>query len=393
MSRLRRAAIAAGLLLPLAAACGQKGPPLPPLRPLPVAPSDLSARVVGDRVTLQLRVPSTSQDPEAPAMVARVDIYAYSAPFGADPPRPRDLVRREYLAGSVEVRPAPAPGDPPPPAGAPADPRPAPGELATWTETVPPVTATTPQLRVAQAPAVRRVPLRLAPSGVAVPFERLLLPARYYVAVAVSSRGRDGLPSPALTVRLVDVGDPPDAPTLRHSETELTLSWSAPAGTPVAVYASTPLGEEQPAPVQPAPITTGTWSTPVVFGQERCFTVRRVRAVGAVTYQSRPAGPACHTAVDTYPPPAPTAPTGVAEPGRITIEWTGVSAPDLVGYHVLRADGPEGTLRPLTTTPETATLYADRAVQAGVEYTYVIVAVDRAGNVSAQSAPFRLRAR
>ena len=59
-------------------ACGKKGPPLPPLVKLPVAPPDLTAERRGDDVDLQFTVPRQHRRTR-PANVERVDVYAITA--------------------------------------------------------------------------------------------------------------------------------------------------------------------------------------------------------------------------------------------------------------------------------------------------------------------------
>ena len=54
----------------LCVACGKKGPPLPPLVKLPVAPLDLAAERRGSTVDLQFTVPSVNTDGSRPANVA-----------------------------------------------------------------------------------------------------------------------------------------------------------------------------------------------------------------------------------------------------------------------------------------------------------------------------------
>lgn len=396
MRRPSSAALTAVLVVIVTVGCGKKGPPLPPLRPLPAAPKEVTARRVGDRVQLRFVVPDANQDPSTPVSISRVDVYARSLGFGAEPLVHSQLLQREFLVGSVEVRPPVSPDAPPADPAAPVDARPAPGAPATWSETMPVVAG--PPLRLNReqqlAAASRRfVPLPVAPTGLSVPFKRIALPTRYYTVVGVSGQGRLGTPSLLLQIRL---GGEPPAPTdakIVATETAITLTWVAPAGARVSVYEATRDGVEQAAPVQDAPITTGTWSTPVTFGTERCFTIRRVHVDGPVSTESAPAGPLCVTPADTYPPPTPTEPRGAAEPGRITLEWEAVTAPDLAGYHILRAEGAGATLQQLTKTPELANTFVDLTARAGVEYTYVVVAVDRAGNLSAQSAPVRLTGR
>lgn len=396
MTQPRLAAAAALLVLGVTAACGQKGPPLPPLRPLPVSPSQMAARRVGDRVHLRFIVPSTNQDPAAPISVSRVNIYARSLGYGSEPPVLTQLVHRDFLVGSIDVRPAPQPDAPPADPAAPVDPRPAPGEVARWSETVPtaaerPLSLTREQ-QITRA-ARRPLPLVLPPSSLAVPFTRIVLPARYYVAVAVSAQGRNGAASAILPVRLGGSPAVPTDPKLTSTETTLTLTWTSPEGSGAVIYESTPEGVEQPAPIQATPISTGTWSTPVTFGVQRCFTVRQVHVDGPVSTESAPAGPVCDTPQDTYAPGIPTGLVAVADAGRVTLDWAAVSATDLAGYHVLRGEGPEPKLVALTTQVVPSTRYVDTTARAGVEYVYAVVAIDKAGNRSEASAPLQVTGR
>lgn len=396
MTRPRLAAAAVLLVAGVTAACGQKGPPLPPLRPLPVSPSEMAARRVGDRVHLRFVVPSVNQDPAAPISVSRVDIYARSLGYGSEPPVMTQLVHRDFLVGSVDVRPAPASDAPPVDPAAPVDPRPAPGDVATWSETVPagavrPLTLNREQ----QIAAAARRPLALTfpPFSVAVPFTRIVLPARYYVAVAVSAQGRNGVPSVMIPVRLGGSPAVPSDATLAFTETTLTLTWTSPVGAGAVIYESTPEGVEAPAPVQAAPTSTGTWSTPVTFGLAKCYTIRQVHVDGPVSTESAPAGPVCVTPQDTFAPGVPTELRGAPDAGRVILEWAAVAATDLAGYHVLRGEGAEGPLQPLTKEVVPSTGYVDTTARAGVEYIYAVVAIDKAGNRSAASAPARVTGR
>lgn len=386
--------IALALAAVVPAACGSKGPPLPPLRPVPSAPTELAARRVGDRVTLRFVVPAASQDPLAPLTIARVEIYARTLPVGAEPPTLEQLVQRASLVGSVDVRPqAPAQtdGQPPvvPPAG-PPDPRPAPGETAVWSETVTAdVTSAMPLTRAQQARVSgrRTVWLPLVPSGLVVPFVPVTLPTRYYVAVGVSDRRRQGPASTVIAVPFGPAPEAPSAPALTYTESTLTLTWTTrEAGAPVAVVETSRAGDERPAPVEVAPMTTGTWSTPVAFGVERCFVVRRVIRQGQVSTESTTAGPACETPVDKFPPPAPSGLDAVSSGGgEVTLLWDAVTAADLAGYHVLRGEGAGENMRQLTKEPVTALQWADTTTRTGVRYVYAVIAVDATGNPSALS--------
>jgi len=150
VTRSRALFIGTALASGVVAGCGLKGPPLPPLRPVPVAPTEVFVHRVGDRVTLRLTVPATNADAETAVSISAVQIYARTLPYGSPPPSAAQLVDRDNLVGTIEVRPAPPPADEsaPPGAAAPAapaaspDPRPGPGETAVWSETI---TATAPR--------------------------------------------------------------------------------------------------------------------------------------------------------------------------------------------------------------------------------------------------------
>ena len=88
------------------AACGKKGPPLPPLVKLPVAPSDLTAARRADTVDLQLTVPSANTDSSRPANVARVEVYAFTGPATVSE---AEVLKQGTKVASIAVK---APRDP-----------------------------------------------------------------------------------------------------------------------------------------------------------------------------------------------------------------------------------------------------------------------------------------
>jgi hypothetical protein len=384
-----------------ASACGAKGPPLPPLRPVPAAPTGLAASRIGDRVTLRVLVPDANTDPSSPLSISAIEIYARTLPMGSESPTAEQLIRKEYLVGTIPVRPpAPAPDSdtkgtaaptptPTPAAATTVDTRPGPGEMAIWTETIPAAEVKPLELTRAQKARMdsrRTIWLPIKPTGLLAPWFRMPLPTRYYAAVGVSERRRPGTPS---TFAAVSFGPPPAAPTdlkVEFSETELTVSWTtAVAGAPVLVIETTKAGVEKPTPVQDAPITTGSWSTPVVFDVERCFVVRSVLRRGVVSTESDPVGPECKTPKDTFPPPAPTNLVSVSGPNEVTLVWNAVTVPDLAGYIVLRSTALGETLQELTPKPITQLQFPDTTARAGQRYTYWVVAVDNAGNRSLRS--------
>jgi hypothetical protein len=260
--------------------------------------------------------------------------------------------------------------------------------MVVWTEKIPAATLRPLELTRAQQArmaARRTIWLPIKPTGLLAPWFRMPLPTRYYAAVGVSEKRRTGTPS---TFAAVSFGPAPEAPTdlkVESNETQLIVSWTTTTpNAPVSVIETTN-GVEKPAPVQELPITTGTWSTPVVFGIERCFVVRGVVRRGAVSTGSAAFGPQCHTPKDTYGPPAPANLVPVSGPTEVTLVWDGVTAADLAGYIVLRITGNSETVEELTPKPITQMQFPDTTARAGQRYTYYVVAVDTAGNRSLRS--------
>jgi hypothetical protein len=337
-------------------------------------------------------VPQANADPSSPLSISGIEIYARTLPMGSEAPTTEQLIRKEFLVATIPVRPPAIPIEPGaeatpipvPAAPKPDDTRPGPGEMVVWSETIPATPMRPLELTRAQQAlrAVRRTAwLPIRPTGLFAPWFRMPLPTRYYAAVGVSERRRPGMPSTFAAVQFGPAPEPPTDFKVEFNETQLIVSWAtAIPNEPVSVIETTSAGVEKPAPVQDLPITTGSWTTPVVFGVERCFVVRGVVRRGPVTTGSAPVGPKCVTPKDTYGPPAPTGLVTVPGTNDVTLVWDPVTAADLAGYIVLRSTGASETLQELTPTPITQVQFPDTTVRAGQRYVYYVVAVDKAGN-------------
>ncbi|MDN4609536.1 pectinesterase family protein [Arthrobacter burdickii] len=103
------------------------------------------------------------------------------------------------------------------------------------------------------------------------------------------------------------------------------------------------------------------------------------------TGQTPPPPPA-----DTTAPAVPATPTATAGDSSVELTWTANTDEDLAGYNLYRSTGtttaPTAANR-INTDLLTAPTYMDRTAANGSTYTYVLTAVDRAGNESAVSAP------
>ncbi len=358
-------------------ACGKRGEPLPPLRPVPARVTEVTAASVDDRVELRLTIPAANLDGSTPPAVDRVEVFGLGTAAGVTVPTadqiaadPKNL--RLQLAVRREAA-APAPAAPPvapPPAGvagaaAPAaDVRPEAGSAATMVDRLDRAALTT--------------------AGVTF---------MHYVVRGVTGSGR-GRPGPWSAVLSVPVGAlavGAVSPRLAHDETTLTLSWTAPAeGLSYRVFEVTSAeaaagAASAPTRLTPAPVPATEFKTPVEFGRARCFVVRPVRVTGNVMVDGSLSSPVCATPADTFPPAGPAELRVVQEGASITLIWSTVEAADLVGYRVLRGDGAEGVLRQLTADPVTVATYTDATARPGATYTYSVVAVDKAGNLSTQS--------
>jgi hypothetical protein len=406
--------IAAALLLTAAGtACGKRGNPLPPVRPIPGRINDATARRIGDRVEVRFTVPPANLDNSTPPSVTRLDVYAAAgpptppgpgffppAPFPLPvpgrpimmnsfppsriwtPPAPPAPTRRggapvttgvqllnaAYLRGHVDVRPPPPPvaaGDanakePPAPAASTTepDPRPAPGEPATFTYDV--------SKERAAAGAEDLSVMR-------------------FMVVPIAGRNRPGPPSNVLELPLTSTLVPPSSPVVSYDERTITVTWTPTEPSQIfRIYRADSTGKEVLPALTPGPIGTPLYSAPVEFGVERCFVVHSTIARGSAVVESEPTAPVCKTPVDTFPPAAPDGLIALPSEGKIQLKWNAVDAADLAGYLVLRAEGAAAP-EPVTASPVSETAFDDTTTKAGVRYVYVVVAVDKAGNRSPSS--------
>jgi predicted small lipoprotein YifL len=414
-------AVLLALAVTLVAGCGKKGPPLPPLQRIPVAPPDLTVGRIDEDVYVRFAVPTVNIDGMGPADVAHVEVYAVttdSAPSTTIDPD--DLRELATLVGREVVR-RPLPPRPPPPDGQPSPPMPppAPGvdqgstvvfrERLTQDARTPLVIPDASGARSAQPANIEDVarPLVAPPASSG--------PQRYYFAVAVSGRGRYGPFTGFVPAPLGPTSSAPGEPAIEVEETRMVLRWAAPpdvradtAATEPDLLPSRPIvpGPEPttydvydvpreapadapvtfPVPLTPAPVTTPELvQSDITLGIERCFIVRPVDIVSGIHVRG-PASPmVCAPFADTFAPAPPTSLESIATSGVISLLWEGSDARDLAGYVVLRGEPGSATLTPLTPEPIRPTTYRDETVRPGQTYVYAVVAVDVAGNLSQES--------
>ncbi len=238
----RRARLAAGVVIVVGAwACGHKGNPLPPLRPVPSAAVDVSIERAGTAITLRFTVPDTNVDRSTPPSADRVDIFGLSKATDAPAPTAAELLVPANLLKSIAVRPldaAPVASGTTPAAKPEAkpDPRPAPGEAASFVETVATPDPATPMLR-------------------------------YYTAVSAAGRRRGPL-SPVLRVPLSVSPASPTGLRIDYDERALTAVWETVSPGQRFVV---DLTDRAGAPIKRAsasPLDAARVELPVTIGQE-----------------------------------------------------------------------------------------------------------------------------
>ena len=88
--------------------------------------------------------------------------------------------------------------------------------------------------------------------------------------------------------------------------------------------------------------------------------VRAVRGTGADVVEGPPSPTACVKPVDVFPPEPPTGLSAVAGEGAISLIWEASTSDDVAGYLVLRGEGADATLLPVTPSPVVETRFVDR---------------------------------
>jgi hypothetical protein len=360
-------------MLLFVSACGKKGPPLPPIVRMPVAPADVSAVRRADRVELHFTVPAENTDGSRPANITRIDVYAVTS-AGALPPE--ELIASGKPIATVAVK---GPRDPNHVIG-PDDPdedleplegdgldqgsRATVGEDLTAAD---PETPDSPRLRL-------------------------------YALVGVSRNGRLGLVTPVLQVPLSVAPDPPGSPSATYTETIITVTWPPSDSAAAVAYhvyeipgsrTDVSQGSPQDRPGEVRLTTDAVREARFIdprveWGVERCYGVRAVEIAAGLSVESGQSPVTCVTLRDTFAPAPPGGFETGSSNGAISLIWEASPEKDLAGYHVLRGEPGAATLTRLTPALIQETAYTD-TVPSGSRYVYAVVAVDQSNNVSEPS--------
>lgn len=354
----RRRLLALGVAALALAACGKKGPPVPPEVRLPVVPAAVHGSIDDKTVVVTWTAPGTRMDG---SRLRRVSLYHVYRREEEDAGQPKSaMLSSGRVVGYDEV--ATIRTDSPAPATVQ-------GSSVTWVD------------------------------------QRALAPGRrfVYVVTAEDELGRSSAPSERLVVPFVS---PPKAPrglTATPGDRRVTLAWqppealqdgSAPTGDIRYVVLRGAAGGGALAAITAQPLdTTSFTDTSVENDTDYRYAVRAVRVEPSVSATGETSAAVAAAPADTTPPTAPTGLVAVPTSGAIRLAWNASPEADVATYAVYRATERGEFVRIATTVPP-GTVYADRDVRPGTSYRYAVTAIDRARrpNESARSNVVSVRA-
>jgi len=411
------------LVLVVTVACGMKGPPRPPVSIVPSQIDLPEISRVTDRVYLTFQVPASDSDGDSPGDIERVEVYGVTTQPTLDRPAEEfsdDWLDAATLVATIPVRP---PGVTPPEIlsdsedteseadsfrGRFDDGFVAQGELITVVERLTPasfipVVIEDDDEEDEEDEEDERD--RLMPVAFVAP--PIPMPAiRSYVAFGVSSRRREGDPSPMAIVPLTEPPESPQPVTVTYTAESVSVQWEEPEYFRYLIQPDQPTEEllesapvldisaaseyvvldlantgdpdfERPVPLEGPQSVTVYTDSEIEFGTTACYAVQTLEHVTEDLEIYGNASPAtCVVFTDTFPPAPPTGLIAVADAGSINLVWDENSESDIDGYLILRGLASEGTLQPLTAEPVKEPTYRDTFVVSGEQYVYQVIAVD-----------------
>jgi hypothetical protein len=328
------------LLLPLSlAACGRRGPPVPPESRLPAAVTDLQAVIRPGGIELTWSLPERRVDQSRLRDVVLARVYR-TEDTGTGTPRVA-LLERGRIRGYDEIA---------------------------------AIRVTMPAPATIEGGRVRLVDQA-----------RLATGRRYtYVVLSEDSTGRVSPPSSRATVAFVAAPEPPRGLTGEAGENEVRLAWQPPArlvdGTPLTgeiVYEV--LRRAEPgAPlsvVSTAPLTEPRFVERGLQNDVRYeYAVRAVRIEGGTRGTSDVTAVVSVTPVDVTPPSPPRQLTATPSERTVRLSWLASPDADVAAYVVYRARDRGDPVRVGSVAAPT-TVFTDQDLPPG-RYRYAVTAED-----------------
>jgi len=375
-------------LLFLAAACGKKGDPSPPLPRGPNAIKDLSVEQEGGEALLAFTYPDRLLNGQPLTDLESIEIYRLAgATASMAQPKPVSTAAGTPSGGAGA-------------GGATLGSVPGAGarriamaermsEQGFYRDAVPVARLSVAEIanRTHGATILYRDPLLALLEKEQAP------PSLGYAAVSVR---RTGERSPLSNIAILAPDIPPGPPVILSvtpEEGRICIEWLAPetdmAGKPARiggykVYRRQLSDDEYDAALTPGPLSgTAYVDTSAPYAGPLAYTVRATLP-GKPRIEGLPAVEAALDYRDIYPPPAPRRLDALSEGKIVRLAWDPVPASDLAGYLVFRAEG-DGAPVQLTPKPIKESFLTDEAVKPRTRYRYVVRAVDTTGNMSPPS--------
>jgi hypothetical protein len=358
----RRALVLAAAFL-LAAGCGKKGPPLPPIRVVPAATGPLTLHQVGRDVLLAADLPGVRSD-GTPVAGGVVRVLRLEAAEGLRP----GAVSDRYLVQQFERQAV---------------------EVASLDDHTLPAHVERGRLHF-----VDRNPA----GSEAAPH----VTHRYLYGLQVVDA--NGARSPLRPPSYLEWTAPPDAPTGLKGEVaegEVRLSWtpaapaapgahpgSATAGKKFAVYRREATAREPESPVHPGLLDEPEYvDRTFQYDVDYVYTVRSVASDAAGAAESASSEPLALRPHDSFPPATPSGLAVAAEGDAIKVYWFPNTESDLAGYRVYRREEGPGEPARVAEVPPSETSWVDTETAPGVRYHYSVSAFDATtpANESARS--------
>ena len=207
-----------------------------------------------------------------------------------------------------------------------------------------------------------------------------------YVVVALDEHGRPSPPSNRVVVALAAAPVAPPRVEAQPGDTQVRLTWDAPAtladGSPAPpdlvydVFRAVAPGAPGGRPSNLEPVTARQYVDLAVQNDVTYHYAVRAR-LGPGGAQSGPSAVAAATPEDATPPAQPRGLVAVLAGSTVRLAWQAVSEADLAGYLVYRSTtAGRGHVR-LSAAPQGTTTFVDADVRPGQTYFYVVTAVDR----------------
>ena len=379
--RGRGRSLAIGLAVLAAVACGKKGDPSPPLSRGPRAVTDLAVEQEAAAAVLTFTYPDRLLTGEPLTDLDSVEVWRVVDP-SSSLTAPRPATRAPAPVAKTDE----APG-----AGArraAMDARLAEQNFYRDAERVAVLPVAEIARRTRGATVVYNDPLGPLYAGKRAPTS---------LAYAVVSVRRNREKSPLSNFATFSPDIPPGPPTLlavTPEEGRICLEWLPPSSdligrSPVQVggyyvYRRALPDEEYDRPLNSKPFEgTSYVDQGAPYGTKLVYTVRAVPP-SKPKIEGPPSEEATVDYRDVFPPAAPARVDALPESNLVRLVWDPVTAPDLAGYLVFRAEGNGEPVR-LTREPIRDPFFTDTTVHTGHRYRYTVRSIDHAGNLSTPS--------